>query len=130
VPNLIVILFNHVYPIFFVEFHCIGCVWERVWRLKTLLKTKWISREVLREAFPRSEPHVEHMTGMQRVMTVGFHEYFAGKAFLRDTRETFCFAVLAYLLHHVFTHTIYTLITHITKGVLFKEKTLDITLES
>ena len=64
------------------------------------------------------------------MLTVGFREYFVGKAFLRDTRETFCFAILSYLIHHVFTHTIYTIITHILRGVLFREKTLVITLEN
>ena len=82
------------------------------------------------EAFQRSEPRAEHITKMWRVMTAGFHEYFAGKAFLWDTRETFCFAILAYLLYNVFTHTIYTHITHILEGVFFREKTLAITLES
>ena len=77
---------------------------------------------ISREAFLRSEPRTEHMTGMRRVMTVGFREYFAGKAFLRDTCETFCFAILAYLLHHVFTHTIYTHITHILEEVLLERK--------
>ena len=72
----------------------------------------------------------QHMTGMRRVMTASFRQYFAGKAFSRDTRETFCFAILAYLLHYVFTHTIYTIITHILREVLFREKTLGITLES
>ena len=102
-----------------------GCVWEKVWRLKRLLKIKWISREVSWQAFPQSEPYAEHMTGMQRVLTGSFRKYFVGKAFLQNTHETFCFAILAYLLHHVFTH-----ITHILEGVLFWEKTLDITLES
>ena len=63
-------------------------------------------------------------------MTASFCEYFAGKAFPRDTYETFCFAILAYLLHYVFTYTIYTIITHILRGVLIREKTLAITLES
>ena len=67
---------------------------------------------------------------MWRVMTNGFREYFGGKAFPRDTHETFCFAILAYLLHYVITHTIYTIITHILREVLSREKTLAITLES
>ena len=46
------------------------------------------------------------------------------------TRETFCFAILTYLLHYVFTHPIYIIITHILRGVFFREKTLAITLES
>ena len=36
---------------------------------------------ISREAFPRSESHAKHMTGMRRVMIAGFREYFAGKAF-------------------------------------------------
>ena len=40
VPNLIVIIFNLLYPVCIVGFHCKGCVIERVvWRLKHL-KTK------------------------------------------------------------------------------------------
>ena len=33
--------------------------------------------------------------------------------FFMDTHKTSCFAILSFVLHHVFTHTIYTLITHI-----------------
>ena len=62
------------------------------------------------------------MTGMRRVMTAGFREYFAGKAFSRDTRETFCFAILSYLIHHVSTYTIYTHITHILRGEFFQRE--------
>ena len=74
--------------------------------------------------FVRSEPRAKHMTGMRRVMTASFREYFASKyfaskAFLRNTHKTFCYAILAYLLHHVFTRTIYTHITHILEGVFF-----------
>ena len=58
------------------------------------------------------------------MVTVGFREYFAGKFFPQDTRETFCFAILSYLIHHVSTHTIYTHITYILREVLFREKTL------
>lgn len=62
-------------------------------------------------------------------MTTGIREYFAAKAFLRDAREIFCFAILAYLPHYVFTYTMYTIVAHILRGVLFRE-TLAITLES
>ena len=63
-------------------------------------------------------------------MTAGFHEYFVSKAFQRYTRETFRFAILAYRLHYVFTYIIYTIITHILRRMLFREKTLAIILES
>ena len=39
-------------------------------------------------------------------------EYLVGKAFPRDTRETFCSARLYYLIHTFCTYTIYTHITH------------------
>ena len=63
-------------------------------------------------------------------MTASFLECLASKAFPRDTCKTFCFANLSYLIHQVSTHTIYTHITHILRGVLFREKTLAIILES
>ena len=53
--------------------------------------------------------------------TVGFHECIASKAFPRDTCKTFCFAELSYLIHTIFTHTIYTSITHRCWGVLLRE---------
>ena len=61
-----------------------------------------------------------------QMVTTSFHEYFVSKAFPQDTRETFCFAILSYLIHHVSTYTIYT---HILRWVLFRETTLTITLE-
>ena len=50
-----------------------------------------------------------------------FHEYLKGKAFLRDTYETFCFASLYYLIHTFCTHTVYTHITHNCWRVLLRE---------
>ena len=70
------------------------------------------------------------MTGMRRVSTDGDScvsrvsrgkEYLAGKAFLRDTRETFCFARLYYLIHTFCTYTIYTHITHKWEGEPLRE---------
>ena len=39
-------------------------------------------------------------------------EYLASKAFPRDTRETFCSAILSSLIHTFCTHIIYTHFTH------------------
>ena len=50
-----------------------------------------------------------------------FREYLIGKAFSRDTRETFCSTSLYYLIHTFCTHTIYTHITHKCWGVLLRE---------
>ena len=70
VPNLIVILFNFLYPVFIVGFNCKGCVWERecVWRLKQIedwrvfVDSLWLS-------IPRNDACALHMTGMRRVRT-------------------------------------------------------------
>ena len=56
-----------------------------------------------------------------RMETVGFREYLTGKVFLRDTRETFCFSKLSFLIRSILTHTIYNPITHICWGVLLRE---------
>ena len=53
--------------------------------------------------------------------TAGFREYLASKAFLRDIRETFCFARLSFLIHTICTHTIDTHITHRCWGVLMRK---------
>ena len=131
--NLIVILFNLLYSVFYVGIHCKGCVWERVWRLKTHWRSKvfsWVARE-------KPSCKVKHMlsTWLEceeswQMVSTGFYECLVSKAFSRDTRETFYFANLSYLIHRVSIQTIYTNITHILRGVLFREKTLVITLES
>ena len=56
------------------------------------------------------------------MVTAGFREYFMGKAFPRDTHETFCFSILSYLIHLVSTHAIYTHINHILIGMLSERK--------
>ena len=55
------------------------------------------------------------------MVTTSFHECLTGKAFPRDTHETFYFANLSYLIHNISTHTIYTPITHICRRVLLRE---------
>ena len=65
--------------------------------------------------------HDWNAKSQDRMVAVGFCEYLAGKAFPRDTYETFCFADLSYLIHTISTHTIYTYITHRCWGVLLRE---------
>ena len=65
--------------------------------------------------------HDWNMKSQDRMETVGFCECFVGKAFPRDTHETFCFAKLSFLIHTICTHTIYTPITHICWGVLLRK---------
>ena len=130
VPNLIVILFNLLYLVFIVGFNCKSCVIEkeRVWRLKHL-KTKEFFAGSSRLSIPRNDACALHMTGMRRVKTDGdscvsrpFRETLASKAFPRDTRKTFCFARLSFLIHTFYAYTIYTHITHRCWGVLQREK--------
>ena len=65
--------------------------------------------------------HDWNAKSQDRMETAGFRMYLVGKAFPRDTHETFCFARLSYLIHTFCTHTIYTHITHICWGVLLRE---------
>ena len=132
-PNLIVIMFNLVYLVVHVGFHCKGYVWERVWRFKA----KWRVRSFrwqLARSFPTKwsmcPAHDWIAKSQDRMVMAGFRECLASKAFLRDTRETFYFANLSYLIHPISTHTIYTPITHICWVVLFREKALATTFES
>ena len=101
-PNLIVILFNMLSLVFYMGFHCKGCVWERVWRLKANWRPKNFSR-VAREKPSREVKHVLS-TWLEceeswQLVTVSFRECLMGKAFPQDTRGTFCFANLSYMIH-------------------------------
>ena len=57
------------------------------------------------------------------------HEYLVGKAFLRDTRETFCSASLSSLIHTFCAYRIYTHITHKYSGELLRENPSQTTWE-
>ena len=128
VPNLIVILINLLYLVFIMGFNCKGCVIERervcvckdlsYWRLRRFSRVSHdlVSREVMH--VPCTWLEFEELVQMETVVS---REYLAGKAFLRDTHETFCFAKLCYLIHTFCTHTIYTHIIHKCKGVLQRE---------
>ena len=53
------------------------------------------------------------------------HSRLAGKAFLRNTRETFCLEDFLSVTFLPFTHTIYTLITHKSMRDHLERKTID-----
>ena len=53
--------------------------------------------------------------------TAMFRKYLAGKAFLWDTRETFCSASLSSLIHTFCAYTIYIHITHKWERELLRE---------
>ena len=91
VPNLIIILFNLLYPVFIVRFNCKGCVIER-----ESVKTQTIEdRRVFTSSLRLSIP--------------------------RDTRKTFCFARLSFFIHTFCVYTSYTHITYRCWGVLQRE---------
>ena len=63
VSNLIVILFNFLYPIFIVGFNCKGYVIERVCEdIRVFAGSSRLS-------IPRNDACALHMTGMRRVRT-------------------------------------------------------------
>ena len=92
VPNLIVIIFNLLYPVLIMGFDCKGCVIEKVcenssyWRSKrfSLVSRDLASRKVMH--VPCTWLECEESVHMETVVS---HEYLAGKAFPRDTRKTF-----------------------------------------
>ena len=101
-PNLIVIIFNMLYSVCIVEFHCRGCVIERVvWRLKHL-KTEEGFTGISRLSILQSTSCALHRLKCEesgQMETTVSREYLAGKAFPRDTRETFCSVNLSSLIH-------------------------------
>ena len=70
-PNLIVILFNLVYPVFIVGCDCKGCVLERESVKTQASEARRILAGVSRLSFPRSEACALHMTGMRKVCIDG-----------------------------------------------------------
>ena len=115
-PNLIVILFNLLYPVFIVGFDCNGLyVRERVcedlsnWSQKS-------SRGYLATKLPAKWSmclaHDWNAKSQYRIETIVSRKYLTGKAFPWDTRETFCSTNLYYQIHTFYTHTIYTHNTH------------------
>ena len=64
-PNLIVILFNLVYPVFIVGCDCKGCVLERESVKTQASEAKRILAGVSRLSFPRSEACALHMIGIR-----------------------------------------------------------------
>ena len=125
VSNLIVIIFNLLYPVLIVGFDCKGlCVRERVCEDSSNWSQKSSRRYLVTELPAKWSMCLAHdwnAKSQYRMETAVFHKYLASKAFLRDTRDTFCSASLYYLIHTFCTHTIYTHITHKCWGVLLRE---------
>ena len=70
-PNLIVISFNLLYPVFIVGFNCKGCVIERESVKSQASEDKRIFAGSSRLSIPRNDACALHMTGMRRVRTDG-----------------------------------------------------------
>ena len=73
VPNLIVILFNLLYPIFVVGFDCKGCVLERESLKTQAIEARRSLASISRLSFLRSEAYALHITRMRRV-SIGWRQ--------------------------------------------------------
>ena len=121
VPNLIVILFNLLYPIFVVGFDCKGCVLERESLKTQAIEARRSLASISRLSFLRSEAYALHITRMRRV-SIGWRQLcLASISQVRLSRETFYSTSLYYQIHTFCTHTIYTHITHKWCGELLRE---------
>ena len=89
---------------------------------------KWIS-QLTCEKQPMKKPRVKHMTGIEESYQLSFSRLSHGKGQPSKDLQKSLFGKSYALFYQVFTHTIYTLITHKVQGVLFREKTLKNTLE-
>ena len=70
-PNLIVILFNLMYPIFVVGIYCKGCVIEREYVKTQAIEDRRVFAGSSLLSIPRNDTCALHMTGMQRVRIDG-----------------------------------------------------------
>ena len=125
-PNLIVIIFNILYHVFIVGFDCKGCVLERERECEDLSnRSQKNSRVYLTTKLPAKWSmcfaHNWNTKSQYMMETAVSCKYLAGKAFSRDTHETFYSTGLYYLIHTFCTHTIYTHITYKCWGVLLRE---------
>ena len=69
VPNLIVILFNLLYPVFIVGFNCKGCMINKEYVKTQAIEDKRVFAGSSRLSISRNDACALHMTGMQRVRT-------------------------------------------------------------
>ena len=70
-PNLIVIIFNLLYPVFIVGFDCKGCVLERECVKTQAIEARRVLTGSSRISIWRREACVLHITEMRRVSTDG-----------------------------------------------------------
>ena len=70
-PNLIIILFNLLYPVFIVGFNCKGYAIERKCVKTQAIEARKVFADISRLSIPRKDACALHMTGMRRVSTDG-----------------------------------------------------------
>ena len=70
-PNLIVILFNLMYPVFVVGIYCKGCVIVRESVKTQAIEARRIFASISRLSIPLKDACALHMTRMQRLITDG-----------------------------------------------------------
>ena len=71
VPNLIVILFNLLYPVFVVGIYCKGCVIVRESVKTQAIEARKVFVVISRLSIPRKDACALHITGMRRVYIAG-----------------------------------------------------------
>ena len=106
--------------------NCKGCVIERKGVRAQAIEDRRVFASSSQLSIPQNDACALPCTWLEckelgQMETTVFCEYLASKAFPRNTRETFCFAKLCYLIHTFCTHTIYTHITHKSWGVFQRE---------
>ena len=70
-PNLVVILFNLLYPVFIMEFNCKGCVIKRECVKTQAIEDRRVFTGNSRLSIPQNDAYALHMTGMRRVRIDG-----------------------------------------------------------
>ena len=71
VSSLIVILFNLMYPVFFVGIYCKGCVIVRESVKTQAIEARRVFAGISQLSIPRKDACALHMTGMRRVSIDG-----------------------------------------------------------
>ena len=87
-PNLIVISFNLLYPVFIVGFNYNGSVIERECVKIQAIKDKRVFADNSRLSILRNDTCALHMTGMRRVRTNGDNCVSRVSRMVRPSRET------------------------------------------
>ena len=70
-PNLIVILFNLMYPVFVVGIYCKGCVIASESVKTQVIEARRVFAGMSQLSIPRKDTCALHITGMRRVSTDG-----------------------------------------------------------